>query len=265
MAEKPTIHRILVALDTSPECASALAMAADLAAGQNAELLALFIEDVNLFNLADLPFAREIDRVFAMEREFDTLRMARSLRAQAEQLRRTLETITSERKVPSSLRVVRGHYVAEALSAATSMDILLFGRMKSAPRTAARALLAAWKEAGGRRTVGVVYDGGEAADRTLALSLELARVLESKLLVIIPAANSAEAEQLQKLAKPVLEDAGLPARFSHVPLDNPAKLVNAARHEECSLVVVPRDCGCSSDAMIQALLEGLECPMVLAA
>jgi nucleotide-binding universal stress UspA family protein len=264
MAEKPTIHRILVALDASPECSSALAIAVDLAARRNEELLALFIEDVNLFNLADLPFAREIDRVFAMEREFDTLRMARTLRAQAEQLRRTLDAITAERKVSSSMRVVRGQYVAEALSAATSMDILLFGRTRSAPRTAARTLRAAWKEAGGRRIVGVVYDGGEAADRALALASELARTLEGKLVVITLAADNAEAERLQEQAESRLEDAGLSARFSHVPLDNPAKLVNAAYHEDCSLVVVPRDSECSSDAMIQALLEGLECPMVLA-
>ena len=265
MAKKLAFSRILVALDASPECASALAMAADWAAKWHTELEALFIEDVNLFHLADLPFTREIDRVFAEERELNSLRIARALRAQVAQIRRTLDALTAKGKVPYSLRVVRGHYVAEALSAATPMDILLFGRMRSAPKAAARRLRAAWMDLGGQKSVGVIYSGRAGADRALALAEELAHTLDSRLIVFVLAADSAQAKRLQEQATKGLERMNEPlVHFIHAPTKDPTTLVQAVRRAGCTLLVVSHEDPDTADSMTQALLEGVECPMVLA-
>ncbi len=46
---EPTIRRILVALDASPHSQAALEAASDLADALKAELVGIFVEDVNLF------------------------------------------------------------------------------------------------------------------------------------------------------------------------------------------------------------------------
>ncbi|WP_054774730.1 hypothetical protein [Methylogaea oryzae] len=54
--------RILVALDATRHNPAALEAATLLAARTRAELLALFVEDLGLFHLAQLPFAMETGR-----------------------------------------------------------------------------------------------------------------------------------------------------------------------------------------------------------
>ncbi|PKN22384.1 MAG: hypothetical protein CVU64_24985, partial [Deltaproteobacteria bacterium HGW-Deltaproteobacteria-21] len=58
--DKVTIRRILVAMDPSYRSVGALDVAAELAARLGAELSAVFVEDVDLLHLAELPFAMEI-------------------------------------------------------------------------------------------------------------------------------------------------------------------------------------------------------------
>ena len=52
--------RILVALDESEDHQRVLQSAAEVAARLKAELRGLFVEDVNLLRLAELPCAREV-------------------------------------------------------------------------------------------------------------------------------------------------------------------------------------------------------------
>ena len=51
------INRVLIALDTSTRDNHTLDTAARLAALRNVELITLFIEDLDLLYLAELPFA----------------------------------------------------------------------------------------------------------------------------------------------------------------------------------------------------------------
>ena len=53
-------RRIVVALDASSHSHAALAAAVALAGRLQAELQGIFVEDVNLLRLAELPFAREV-------------------------------------------------------------------------------------------------------------------------------------------------------------------------------------------------------------
>ena len=58
--EEDKIQRILVALDASTDSLAALDAAAKLAQCLQAELVGLFVEDVNLLYMAGLPFTREL-------------------------------------------------------------------------------------------------------------------------------------------------------------------------------------------------------------
>ena len=57
-----SIKRILVALNPAARDLEALEQAAEMAARTRGHLMALLVEDIHLFDLARLPFAREFDR-----------------------------------------------------------------------------------------------------------------------------------------------------------------------------------------------------------
>jgi hypothetical protein len=88
---------------------------ARLAGEMRAELLGLFIEDVELLRFASLPFAVEVGFPSAARRTLDVAAVERALRDQAAALRRALAASLGERAW--SLRVARGA-PADAVAAA---------------------------------------------------------------------------------------------------------------------------------------------------
>ncbi|HMT21206.1 MAG TPA: universal stress protein, partial [Promineifilum sp.] len=133
-AEQPelwTIRRILVALDASANSRAALATAVNLAALLRSEVHGLFVEDINLVRLAELPFVREVLFASPTLRQLEREELQRKLRARAAVLRHELEVLTDEHKVPGHFRVIRGAVERELLAAATEMeaDLLAVGRL----------------------------------------------------------------------------------------------------------------------------------------
>jgi len=72
-----------------------------------AELLGLFIEDVELLRFASLPFAREIGGASAQARQVDVAALEKQLRAQARALEQALAAILGPGPSGWSLRVAR--------------------------------------------------------------------------------------------------------------------------------------------------------------
>ena len=70
---EPVIRRILVAVDASTHSLAALEAASVLAEVLNAELVGIFVEDINLLRLAGLPFAREVRYQSALDRPLRSL------------------------------------------------------------------------------------------------------------------------------------------------------------------------------------------------
>jgi len=132
-------RRILVALDASRESQVALAAAAGLARQLDAELMGLFIEDIDLLNLAALPFSREIPVLSLSGRDLDLARTERELRFRAAAARRDLAAMADRFHLPWSFRVSRGHVDTELLNAAQEADLIAVG--KGARPISARAWL----------------------------------------------------------------------------------------------------------------------------
>lgn len=131
MARQPTdreigaARRIVVVIDAGAQARAVLEAAAALAAAQDAELLALFIEDLDLIHGAGLPFAREIGFTSAARRALDTIAMRRSLRARAEDARRCVELIARQRPLQWSFHVAHDVLDADALAAAEAADLVI--------------------------------------------------------------------------------------------------------------------------------------------
>ena len=182
-----SVRRILVALDASAHSQAALSAAVSLAARLHSEIHGLFVEDINLFRLAELPFAREVRYGEPAARRVERDDLQRKLRARAAVLRHELEALAEENKLRSTFRVVRGAVDSELLAAALDSDLLALGRLGhsfarrarlgSAARTAiARAassvLLVQPDVAGGPLLV--LFDGSSASRRALATAAYVA-------------------------------------------------------------------------------------------
>jgi nucleotide-binding universal stress UspA family protein len=120
--------RVLALLDASRPSLAALQAAVELAATRHAELLALFVEDVNLLRSAAFPFTRELGGLTGMPRPFDPDAVEDWLRRQTEKVHAALQVAVQGRSIRHSLRVTRGQVVTEALAVATRRDLLVLGR-----------------------------------------------------------------------------------------------------------------------------------------
>ena len=269
LPSKGSSSRVLVALESSLECLPALESAANLAAVMRAELVALFIEDLDLFHLADLPFAREIDRASGLARRLDSFQMARALRAEAHEIRRTLAQATEQRQIRSSFRVVRGHFVVEALSAAAEKDVLFLrskGRVRV--RTQIPALGPGAKASGQsaerrqteRGPVCVLYDGSPAAQRALATANDLSVLNKTELVVILPAA---EADRGLAKALGMVRSPNPSARYTIVASDSVADVVRGMEDQGGRLLVLPRESPLLTEQNRRALLEHTNFHLVL--
>lgn len=119
------IRRIIVELESAPRSRAKLEVAAKLAAQMEAELVGMFVEDINLLHFAGMPFAREVCLASATRRPLDVEGMERSLRALASEAQRTLAMVAGRIPVRWSFRVARGTAGAELLAAATHADLVI--------------------------------------------------------------------------------------------------------------------------------------------
>ena len=284
MTDSSTVSaRILVALDTSRQSRCTLEIAASLATRRKAELLALFIEDVNLVHLAGLPFAREVDRISTVERQFDAPVMSRGLRTQLHLIRRLLAQVTQDTSLHASVKIVRGHYVTEAISAATEMDILFLGRDRDTEPPDAPGQRAAAKPYSGiqpplSRPVWVLFDGTPAAARALAIANDLAAAEQKQLLIVLQATTLEKAGELKQQAIAALREPhsprgaeraavppGLsPLQYMTTPPSKTDALLRSVRQKGCSLMVINREQAQQLNHTLKILIEELNCPIVLA-
>jgi hypothetical protein len=117
------IERIIVTLDHLPPDRDLLEAAAGLAERARAELIGLFVEDVDLIRFAALPFACEVGFASAARRRLDPEGMERSLRAMAGKARSALEAAAAPASARWSFRVARGTPGEALVAAATAADL----------------------------------------------------------------------------------------------------------------------------------------------
>lgn len=250
---KKRVSRVLVAVDPSVHGCATMESAATFAVRLQAELVALFVEDLNLIHLAGLPFASEIDRSSGRTRQLDSKQMARALRVQAEQTRRALQRIGEQRKIRTSLKIVRGHYVAEALSAASTMDVSFLFRMGHNRKISAM------------QPVWVLYDGSTGAQSALAMAKKLTVAEENDLVVLLVAHKNSVLAELQAEADERLGDRASSARFKYLASNDLADLQQAVREEGGSLLLMARDNALLTARDAQQLIDAMDCPVVLVA
>lgn len=271
---KLLIRRILVALDGSPHSQAALEAAAHLAELLRAELMGVFVEDVNLLRLAELPFAQEVRRHTATIEKLELRYLHRQLRRQAEQAQADLKRVANAHALSATFRVARGPVSAEVLAAALEADLLALGRISHAgpPRLGSTAKTAVAQT--NRpvllmrpglpfdQPILLIYDGSPGAERALEVAAYLAGE-NGRLQVLLWAENAQQALAQEQAIRQSQQPKGLHLQFRRLTQPDVANLAYLVRLSGTGLMVLSDTNTRLPTAVIHTLLEELDHPILL--
>ncbi|RMF07729.1 MAG: universal stress protein [Alphaproteobacteria bacterium] len=212
------LSRILVVLDPSAETRSLLDYAAELAAELGVPLVGVFVEDTDIAEFAELPFAREICISAGTVRALSRQRMQSYFRAEAARLRRALEAAGRARRISCSFELRRGRVETELAAIVQDRDLIaiapgfgtvvrardhdILGRLSG---SAAAGFLAFSQRRVVRDGILAVFTGSPESERAVALGATIAgrRGVPLRVVVAGPALEPAMGEAVQRLARGV--------------------------------------------------------------
>jgi nucleotide-binding universal stress UspA family protein len=268
------IQRILVALDASPQSLVALDIAAEIATKYQAELIGIYVEDINLVRLANLPFSREIGRFSASSRPFDSSRLQNLMHAHARLVQRRLAYTARRTNLRWSMQITRGSISDELIMAAQESDLIILGKsgwsrrrepgstaQSILTRTSRQALILSRKFQPGSPIL-VVFEGSQAS-RNALIAAAMIRVTENPLSVLILADSGDDAQHKQSEAEKILAPTGVQASYRWIPEVDSSRLVLLARLERCEVVVLPTQVKAFPGEDILRMLTESDCAVLL--
>lgn len=253
-------RRVTVVIDTSLRGLAELDAAASLAARRKASLEALFVEDAALFQLAALPFARELDRASGAVRPMSPSNLEGGLRANLQRLRRAVDAAVAQRGGHATVRVTRGHYVEAALDASSSVDVLFLSRVRRIAYATRSSSLQPPRRL--HDALCVVYDASDAGRRALDLAVELAEAAHAQLRVALLSDYGEDYATLRGAAEAHLGQHSS-VIFSEACATDVGALRDAIGLSGFRLVLVPAARARAAASSAESLLEALEGPVVL--
>jgi hypothetical protein len=224
-----------------------------LARRLDAELETVFVEDLEVLRVAELPFLREF-RFSSMRFEnFDQQSLEAELRIVARRAEQALAGQIALRDIPWRFRVWRGALEPELL-AALDADVLALHRPgTTTPRDGAGP---------GERSIAVCFDGSQAADRALAMASALAMQAQLPLTVILLGERERMAE-LQAQVEGAMAGPAPVLSFAPLPEATQAGLVATARERGRYGLVLARECPLLRGGSLRELLDALHGPLFL--
>jgi predicted phosphoribosyltransferase len=258
--------RIVVALDTGSLSRAAIETAARLAIGLHAELEALFVEDVNLRRLAELPFARELGNTSAQHRRFDVAELERAIAVQARQVRRALEAAARDLPLIWSLEIVRGDLIAVVVQRTAAADLLVLGRTRRPAYRGAHGekVMRRLERRVARHPIVALFDGSAAAARVLDAALALERRARGDMLVAIPASRPERFAALRGQVDALLAVRGhAPTGCVCLPDADIATIAETAKRWRAGAVMLPVADLARAEHEFEGLVDEIACPVVL--
>lgn len=246
------MRRIAVTLDACQVSSSTLEEAVLLAARMGAQLEGIFVEDIDLIQLAELPFLREVRSVSRSEIAINLTRMEQELRVLARRAERLLGEHAARQNVSWSFRIWRGSIDTELLTAATDADVFVLIRMGT---TLARPATT--------KAVSVVFTGTDASMRALETAMSLTTDPYKELNILLPAENEAEAMRLQELATRQLDEQAANADF--IPLKDGSlnDVLEVLADSNSAVLIVERDNKLLQAPSLRRSLNNLNCPLLI--
>ncbi len=271
-----TIKRIAVAIDCSPHSRASLFAAAEIADLLGAELLGIFVEDINLIRMAELPFSQEIHMHTARSEPLDSLKLERLLKHQAKEAFELFRQTAERFSVPHSFRTLRGRVPSEVLAAALETDLLAMGRSGRTPvcrrglgSTARKAIREAKTNILLTRSgykpgspLLVVYDGSAGAKRALETALGIAR-RETTLHVFLVGNNVRRHAALKNEAAMIIGEKTAKNEFHMVPWTDSSMLAQCIHMTEPGLLVLSDNTETVNPETVYKLIDTTDYPVLL--
>ena len=273
-----TSGRVLVLLDGSRMSYAALQAAAEIAANTGADVLGVFVEEVNQLRSAGFGFAREVGASSGVSRPLGAGEVEQRMRRLAGQARQALAGAVAAYGGRHTLSVARGHVIDEVLALAGPQDLLVLGRVgwSSAPgarlgstakglvrRSPGRVLL--WCE--GRiqplgRIVVFLNDHDEANGRVIRAAAEVVRQSHRPVTLLLGTDSSVLSENLKGFAQNLgVQESEL--RVRSLPSTDPVIVAGILRQERAAQLLLSRDCALLQDPGAERLLEALNLPVTV--
>ena len=277
MTQQWTVQRILVPLDASEHSLSALKMAVELAASLNAELEGLFVEDINLLQLSEFPFAREISFFSPMSRQLERGSMERQLRIQAQRLKQTLAGMADRFNVAWTFRIARGGVPAQVLAATEKADLTILGKAGwSIPgRTQGGSTVRTIVSQGRCMTliiqhgvrfnppVQMVFTGTPLSEKALEISTAMSEVWKMPLLVLISGESPEDRQVVEQKAAHILDELGSRASFQALPRLSCDQIVRVIESSGTGPLFLPCERPNLAGGDLQALIDKVRNPVFL--
>lgn len=271
------IRRILLALDTVSQSLASLEAATTFAARLDAELQALFVEDINLLHAAALPFAREMRLTSATKRLLQDQDMERALRAEAARAQAALAAAATRLNVRWSFRVARGQVAAQVCAAAMETDLVALTFTGGAParltqiaatietvmHAAPCPLLMLPAGARIRPPFVAVYDGSPASVRALRLAGLLAETEGKRVTVLLTATEPPVARRLRTEADALFAEANVVPHYVALQHPDAAAIRRAVRAASAGTLVMAAESPLFNGEIRRRLLEDLEIAALL--
>jgi hypothetical protein len=239
-------------MDAASHSTEALSSAITLAGQLQAELTGLFIEDIDMLQSAQFPFAREINADSGRERLLTGNEIERSLRAWAAQMQNMLSKEAQKAHIKYSFRTVRGHRLETLIAQAGISDLLIFARSRyrlTPPLS--------------RTTnIGLFYDGSSESQHGVAILGKLAaKGLAHATLIDI---NNHDEDYDIHHAAEWLTRQGITVSIQQPDDNSIAVLATLLKKQHASLLLIPStSIICQQPASFKELNSLLDCPLVI--
>jgi nucleotide-binding universal stress UspA family protein len=268
------VKRILVAVDASPQSLAALRVATSLAARLDAELIGIFVEDINLLHIASFPFTRQISISTGTIRQLDSSTVERQLRSQARWALNTMALLAKKYKIRWSFRVVRGMITAHLLAAAVEADLTIIGKTGWSGRrllgsTTQKMVIQApctslilQKAFHIGAPVVFLFDDSQSSKRALG-SIDLITSQDTYLIVVILASDAEEARQLRQEADTYFSNKNIQPQYRWFKHVKSADLTQLIKTEGCGILVLPNKSERIPHKIILDTLNQSECAVLL--
>jgi nucleotide-binding universal stress UspA family protein len=268
------IRRILIALDASPASQAALELAADLAVRHKAELVGIYVEDINLLRSAGISFTEEVGEFSGISRNVDSHQVEHELKAHARRVEKLLSSIAARANLQWTFRSVRGLIPGELLAAAEGSDMIILGKKgwsegKQIGSTA--RMLAALSPVQSlilqrkvrlETPVLVIYDGSDESRKALNTA---SRVCSpgSMLTILVPAEKEQAASEIFESLGAWIEEQDFQVRFRWVNDLKGKRISNLALVSGCDLVILAAKSKYFEPHAIVSMVENADCAVLL--
>ncbi len=237
-------ERVVVALSTGRE-RRAIEEAARLAQLTRSELVAIFIEDAELINLASIPFSVEITS-HGQRQPLERQNVEGEMRALADASRKEIQVLARVMDIPWRLEVVRGAKESALTQAAGQRDIVVaeerdgavseFSNASEDSEGELGALLVSNRKRPGNGPIVALATPGAKGDWVVRQAAELARGRDRSLLILCLKCDAQGAEHYREIACSEMGEGGLVDYRTRGELDL-ADIANEVDRSGASLVL----------------------------